>query len=186
MHAIVVEGVGDPSVLQWRAVPDPKPGPGQVAIKVKLTSVNFADIQQRRGTGAAVPKMPFTPGLDCMGTIVALGEGVEKLHVGQRVSASPEVLTIPVDGTISDEAAASPTVLVTAYNLLTLAARLQRGQSVLVHAGAGGVGSVAVQMAKRLGAGTVFATAGGEHKVRIARDCGADIAIDYTKEDFAQ
>jgi len=114
MHAIVVEAVGDPSVLQWKEVPDPKPGAGQVAIRVGLTSVNFADIQQRRGTGAAVAKTPFTPGLDCMGTIVALGEGVLNLRVGQRVSASPDagsyaeiviardMLTFPVDGAISD------------------------------------------------------------------------------------
>jgi len=198
MHAIVVEAVGDPSVLQWKEVPDPKPGAGQVAIRVGLTSVNFADIQQRRGTGAAVAKTPFTPGLDCMGTIVALGEGVLNLRVGQRVSASPDagsyaeiviardMLTFPVDGAISDEAAASATVLVTAYNLLMMAARLQQGESVLIHAAAGGVGSTAVQMAKALGAGKVFATAGGAAKVKLAQKLGADVAIDYLNDDFAR
>jgi NADPH:quinone reductase len=198
MHAIVVDAVGEPSVLQWKEVPDPKPGPGQVAIKVTLTSVNFADVQQRRGTGAGVAKTPFTPGLDCMGTVLALGEGVKDLRVGQRVSASPDagsyaeivvardVLTVPVDDAISDEAAASSTVLVTAYNLLTLVGRLQRGESVLIHAAAGGVGSTAVQMAKQLGAGKIFATAGGEQKLKIARDLGADVAIDYVKDDFAK
>ncbi|HXF34344.1 MAG TPA: zinc-binding dehydrogenase [Candidatus Acidoferrales bacterium] len=198
MHAIVVDAVGEPSVLQWKEVPDPKPGPGQVAIKVTLTSVNFADVQQRRGTGAGVAKTPFTPGLDCMGTVLALGEGVKDLRVGQRVSASPDagsyaeivvardVLTVPVDDAISDEAAASSTVLVTAYNLLTLVGRLQRGESVLIHAAAGGVGSTAVQMAKQLGVGKIFATAGGEQKLKIARDLGADVAIDYVKDDFAK
>jgi NADPH2:quinone reductase len=198
MHAVVIEAVGTPDVLQWKEQPDPKPGPGQVAIKVGLTSVNFADIQQRRGSGAGVTKVPFVTGLDCMGTVAALGEGVTNLRVGQRVAAAPDngsyaeivvaraILTVPVDDTISDEAAASSTVLVTAYNLLTLAARLQAGDSVLVHAAAGGVGSVAVQMAKQLGAGRVFATAGGEKKLQIARECGADVAIDYTKDDFAK
>lgn len=198
MHAIVVDAVGEPGVLQWKEVPDPKPGPGQVAIKVALTSVNFADVQQRRGTGAAVAKTPFTPGLDCMGTVLALGEGVKDLRVGQRVAAAPDsgsyaeivlardILTVPVDDAISDEAAASSTVLVTAYNLLTLVGRLQRGESVLIHAAAGGVGSTAVQMAKRLGAGKIFATAGGEQKVKIARELGADVAIDYVKDDFAK
>src|SRR5580658_9564665 len=132
MHAVVIEAVGTPDVLQWKEQPDPKPGPGQVAIKVGLTSVNFADIQQRRGSGAGVTKVPFVTGLDCMGTVAALGEGVTNLRVGQRVAAAPDngsyaeivvaraILTVPVDDTISDEAAASSTVLVTAYNLLTL------------------------------------------------------------------
>jgi NADPH:quinone reductase len=198
MHAVVIEAVGKPDVLEWKERPEPKPGPGQVAIDVALTSVNFADVQQRRGTGAGVTKTPFITGLDCMGTIRALGEGVRDLRVGQRVSASPDggsyaevvlardVLTFPVDGAISDEAAASPTVLVTAYNLLNMVARLQSGESVLIHSAAGGVGSVAVQMAKRLGAGPIFATAGGEKKLQIARECGADVAIDYTKDDFAK
>jgi NADPH:quinone reductase len=133
-----------------------------------------------------------------MGTIVALGEGAQGLKIGQRVATSPDggsnaeiviardLLTFPVDDKISDEAAASPTVLVTAYNLLMLAARLQQGESVLVHAAAGGVGSVAVQMAKALGAGKVYATAGSEKKLQIARELGADLAIDYTKDDFAK
>jgi NADPH2:quinone reductase len=197
MHAVVVEAVGGPDALQWKEWNEPKPGAGEVAVKVAMSSVNFADIQQRRGTGAHAAKTPFIPGLDCMGTIVAVGDGVADLRVGQRVTTSPDagsyaevvvaraLLTFPVDG-IADEAAASPTVLVTAYNLVTLVARMQPGESILIHAAAGGVGSTAVQMAKALGAGKIFATAGGPQKVKIAKECGADVAIDYTSDDFAK
>jgi NADPH2:quinone reductase len=195
MHAIVVEETGGPEKLLWREVPEPVPGPGQVAVKLALTSVNFADIQARRGTG--VTKTPFTPGLDGMGTVVAVGEGVERLHVGDRVAANPEggsyaevvlsreVLTYPVGPEISDEAAASVTVLVTAWNMLHRVARIGQGETILVHAAAGGVGSVLVQMARAAGAGKIFATAGGEKKLEIARSFGADVAIDYTTDDFA-
>lgn len=197
MHAIVVEALGDAEELRWREVPDPVPPPGKVAVQVGLTSVNFADVQARRGAGAGLAKPPFTPGLDAMGTIVAVGEGVTDRHVGQRVACNPDggsyaeiviaraVLTYPLEASVSDEAAASPTVLVTAFNLLTLAGRMQPGESVLVHSAAGGVGSVAVQMARRLGAGRIFATAGGPAKVALAKSLGADVAIDYTAEDFA-
>jgi len=183
--------------LQWREVPDPVPGPGEVAIRIGLTSVNFADTQARRGVGAALAKIPFTPGIDAMGTIAALGPGVTDRYVGQRVACNPQsgsyaeiavapvALTYPMDPAIPDEAAASGTVLVTAYNILTLAGRLQPGESVLVHTAAGGVGSVAVQMAKQLGAGRIVATAGGPEKVALCRELGADVAIDYRNEDFA-
>jgi NADPH2:quinone reductase len=195
MHAIVVEEFGDASKLLWREVPDPVPRPGTVAVKLKLTSVNFADIASRRGIGS---KVPFTPGLDGMGTVSAVGEGVTRVKTGDRVAVwadggsyceivvAREELVYPVADSVPDEVAASPTVLVTAYNVLHLAAKLQAGETVLIHAGAGGVGSVLVQMAKVIGAGKIFATAGGEEKLAIARDFGADVAIDYRTEDFAK
>ena len=196
MHAVVVEETGGPEKLLWRERPEPVPGPGMVAVRLALTSVNFADIQARRGTG--VTKTPFTPGLDGMGTVVAVGAGVKRVRVGDRVSVNPddgsyaevvlarEELVYPVDASISDEAAASVTVLVTAWNILHLVARLQPGESVLIHAAAGGVGSVLVQMAREAGAGRIFATAGSPAKLDIARGFGADVAIDYTKDDFAK
>jgi NADPH2:quinone reductase len=158
--------------------------------------VNFADIQRRRGgyRGAAPP---FVPGLDVTGTIAAVGEGVHELRAGQRVAAFPvdggyaevvrarAVLTYPLDDAIPEEAAASLVVLVTAYNLLTMVTRLRQGESILIHAAAGGVGSTAVQMARALGAGRIVGTAGGAEKVRIAREAGADVVIDYTSEDLA-
>jgi NADPH2:quinone reductase len=196
MHAVVVEETGGPEKLLWRERPEPVPGPGMVAVRLGLTSVNFADIQARRGTG--VTKTPFTPGLDGMGTVVAVGAGVQRVRAGDRVSVNPddgsyaevvlarEILVFPVDASISDEAAASVTVLVTAWNILHLVARIVPGETVLIHAAAGGVGSVLVQMAREAGAGRIFATAGSPAKLEIARGFGADVAIDYTKDDFSK
>jgi NADPH2:quinone reductase len=196
MHAIVVEETGGPEQLKWVERPEPVPGPGQVAVRVKLTSVNFADIQARRGTG--VTKTPFTPGLDGMGTVVAIGSGVTRVKPGDRVAVNPddgsyaevvlarEELVFPVDASISDEAAASVTVLVTAWNMLHMVARITPEESILIHAAAGGVGSVLVQMAKAHGVARIFATAGSAEKLAIARGFGADVVIDYTNDDFAK
>ena len=198
MHVIEVGSYGDPSVLAWRERDEPTPGPGEVAIRVTKTGVNFADVQARRGTYHGGQAPPFVPGLDCAGTIVALGEGVGGLRVGARVAAFPpsgsyaEVVVVPVATTyalepaIPDDDAASLLMLVTAYNVLNFAGRLAPGESVLVHAAAGGVGSTAVQIARALGAGTIFATVGSEAKRAIARDAGADVVIDYRSEDFAR
>lgn len=198
MHAVVAQSLGDASVLQWVETPEPKAEFGKVVISVGLTGVNFADIMARRGSYHSGRKTPFIPGLDCVGTIVAIGDGVQGLRVGQRVCAFPEggtyaetvlasaVRTYPLDSSISDEAAASALMLVTAYNCLTLAGRVAPGESVLVHAAAGGVGSIAVQMARKLGAGKIFATAGSEEKLAIARQAGADVAVNYTKEDVCK
>jgi len=196
MHAIVVSRTGDASVLEWTERPDPKPGPSEVTIRVALSGVNFADIMRRRGGYRGGPP-PFVPGLDCTGTIVAVGSAVTELKVGQRVAAFPEdggyteiaiardVLTYPVPDAVPDEAAASLTMLVTAYNTLAMSARLERGESVLIHSAAGGVGSLAIQVARALGAGTIVAVAGGAEKVAFARSLGADIVIDHTTEDVA-
>jgi NADPH2:quinone reductase len=166
-----------------------------VAVRQQLTSVNFADTAARRGVGS---KVPFTPGLDGMGTVHAVGEGVTRVKPGDRVAVWPdngsyaeivvarEELVYPVAASVPDTVAASATVLVTAYNVLHLVSKLEAGETVLVHAAAGGVGSVLVQMAKEIGAGKIFATAGGPEKLAIARDFGADVAIDYRTEDFAQ
>src|ERR1700738_2028444 len=194
MHAIVVERFGDPSVLEWREVPDPVPGPGELAIRGTATGVDFADIMRRKGGSPGAPP-PFTPGLDCVGTVVAVGEGVHEFRVGQRVAAFPDsgsyaeivlarpVLTYPVPDGVPDEAAASLTVLVTAYNVLVSKAGLQRGESVGVTSGAGAVGLTAIQMARALAAGRIIATAGGAEKAKLARETGADAAIDHTSVD---
>lgn len=195
MHAIVVERHGDASVLEWRDVPDPRPGPGEVTIRVSATSVNFADIMRRNGGYRGGPP-PFTPGLDCTGTIAAVGADVTDLRPGQRVAAFPldggyaeiarakAVLTYPLADDVPEEAAASLTVLVTAYNLLTMVTHLQRGETVLITSAAGGVGSTAVQMAKALGA-RVIGIVGSADKVAIARDAGADIALNERTDDVA-
>jgi NADPH2:quinone reductase len=195
MRAVVVEETGGPDNLLWVERPEPVPGPGYVAVRIVLTSVNFADIQARRGAG--MTKTPFTPGLDGMGVVSAIGAGVTRVKPGDRVSVNPdndsyaevvlarEELVFPIAPAISDEAAASITVLVTAWNMLHMVARVQPNETVLIHAAAGGVGSVLVQMAKAHGVARIFATAGSAAKLEIARGFGADVAIDYAKDDFA-
>jgi NADPH2:quinone reductase len=198
MHVVEATSYGDPSVLEWRERPEPVPGPGEVAIRVSQTGVNFADVQARRGTYHGGQPPPFVPGLDCAGTIIAVGAGVAGLRVGQRVAAFPpagsyaEVVVVPqattyaLDPAVSDDDAASILMLVTAYNVLSLAGRLAPGESVLVHAGAGGVGSTAIQIARALGAGRIFATVGSEDKRAVAQRAGADVVIDYRSQDFAR
>ena len=198
MHVVEATAYGDPSVLAWRERPEPVPGPGEVAIRVTQTGVNFADVQARRGSYHGGQPPPFVPGLDCTGTIVAVGAEVEGLRVGQRVAAFPpggsyaEVVVVPqmttyaLDPVISDDDAASILMLVTAYNVLSFAGRLAPGENVLVHAGAGGVGSTAIQIARALGAGRIFATVGSEEKRAVATSAGADVVIDYRQEDFAR
>ncbi|MBB6096635.1 NADPH2:quinone reductase [Deinobacterium chartae] len=198
MQAIVVHAYGNSEQLQWREWPDPEPGSGQVRIRTRLTSVNFADIAARRGGYDAGAAPPFVPGLDVVGTVEALGPGVRDLEVGTRVAAfplggsyatltlAPAALTFPVPDTLGDEAVAGLTVLTTAYGLLTRAGRLSPGETVLVHAAAGGVGSTAVQLARVLGAGRVIGTAGSARKCDFVRALGADFAIHSLEEDFAQ
>ena len=193
MHAIVVEQFGDPDVLKWVEKAEPKPGPDHVAIRISVTSVNFVDTNVRRGkTGAA---LPLTPGVDCAGTIVAVGENVRDLKVGQRVAAFTDggsyadvvlargVLTYPIPDGVADEEACAMVVLATAWNILTLAGRFQKGENVLVHAAAGGVGSAAIQMARAFGANKIIATVSDMAKAAFARECGADVVLDV--KDFA-
>jgi NADPH2:quinone reductase len=197
MRAVVVEEHGDPEVLCYLEVTRPAPGPGQVRIATELTSVNYADIHARRGGYDAGAALPFTPGLDCVGLVESLGEGVTGLRVGQRVSAwtsggsyaeqvlAPETMTFPLPADVPIEVGASLTVLVTAYNVLTRA-QLAEGETVLVHGATGGVGSAAVQLANAMGAREVYATTGGDDKSQAALALGAAAAIDHTREDFAE
>ena len=196
-RAIILDTHGGPEVLVWKETSVPKPGPGQVRISTELTSVNFADIHARRGGYDAAPPLPAIPGLDCAGRIEELGEGVEGLRVGQRVSAwtaggsyaeqvlAAATMTYPIAEDVPVEVAASLTVLVTAYNVL-VRAQVAAGETVLVHGGTGGVGSAAVQLARALGAREVYASVGGGDKVRAALDLGASVAIDHQREDFAE
>ncbi|MDX2003942.1 MAG: zinc-binding dehydrogenase [Meiothermus sp.] len=194
MNAIVVRQHGGPEVLEWLETPDPVPGAGEVLVRTTLTGLNFADLQSRRGGYDAGGALPFTPGLDVVGIVEAVGEGVS-LPIGQRVVAfaaagsyaekvlAKAVLTYPIPDALSDEQVSGLTALVTAYNLLHWAARVQRGETVLIHAAAGGVGGLAVQMAKAFGA-RVMGTAGTEDKLEYIRSLGADHAFTY--EGFPQ
>ncbi|SFV04753.1 quinone oxidoreductase family protein [Alicyclobacillus macrosporangiidus] len=198
MRAVVVSRLGGPDVLQVVEQPVPEPGPGEVRIRVAAASVNFADVKARYGNYHHAGAPPFVPGLDLAGTVDAVGEGVTGLAVGQRVMAfpkggayseyavAPAVLAYPVpDGVDLETAAALATVGVTAYELLTKVARLQPGETVLVHAAAGGVGTVALQLAKILGAGQVIGTVGSDEKAEHARRYGADVVINYSAGGFA-
>ncbi|HZT09388.1 MAG TPA: quinone oxidoreductase [Chloroflexota bacterium] len=199
MRAVVVTAFGGPEVLELREAPIPEPAAGQVRVRVAATTVNFADIQGRRASYVVARTPPFVPGLEAAGTIDAIGPGVTGLEIGQRVSAHTEggsyaeyalaraIETFPIPDSIDLESASTfPSVGTTALNLLTLAGRLQPGETVLVQAAAGGVGSTAVQLARTLGAGLVIGTAGGPDKVKTVLSLGADAAIDYRLENVAE
>ncbi|PYI51929.1 quinone oxidoreductase family protein [Paenibacillus flagellatus] len=197
MKAIIVTEFGGPDVLRYTDTDIPRIQADQVLIQVEATSVNYADIKSRTGgKGAGTP--PFIPGLDVAGVIASVGADVRHLKPGQRVIAFPahgsyaeyavanETLTFAIPETIDfDMAAACPIVSFTAYRLLADVARLERGETVLVHAAAGGVGTTAIQLAKLLGAGRVIGTVGSEEKAAIAEEAGADHVIVHGREDFA-
>ena len=204
MRAWQVHELGEPlDVLRLESdVTVPEPGPGEIGIDVAACALNFPDALLCRGAYQERPPLPFTPGLEVSGTIRSLGPGAEArgLRIGQRVAAQPTLasgrgglaeVTVapmanvhPVPDSLDDAAAAALIVIYqTGWSALTRRANLQPGETLLVHAGAGGVGSAAIQMGKALGA-TVIATAGGPAKVEVCRALGADVAIDYQSEDF--
>jgi len=194
MHAIKVTEFGDPSVMQWTEQEMPLPAPDQVVIKVSLTNVNFADTLLRRGSNPAL-KSPYIPGLDCTGTIIAVGTNVDDLHVGQRVTAFTDggsyaeivlaraVLTYPIPDAVKDEDVCGMVALVTAWNVVSLAGRLSAGETLLVHSAAGGVGLAAIQIARARGAKTIVGIVSDLGKAGIVRECGADAVISI--ENFA-
>lgn len=195
MRAVQITEQGDPGVLRLVELPDPRPGAGEVLIRVESAAMNFSDVNRRRGTLHPFPTpLPFVPGGEVAGTVAALGAGVEGPPVGTRVfalvgadgsggyaelavAASRQVVPIP-DGLSADEAAGITIAGVTATLLLTGTARLAPGESVLVPGAAGGVGGFAVQIAKLLGAGPVVAAAGSAAKRAAALELGADHAVD--------
>ncbi len=198
MKAWRVNELGDPSiVMRLEDVERPAPGPGEVLVEVEAAAINFFDILLCQGTYQEKPPLPFTPGAEVAGTIVATGEGVA-LAVGQRVIAlpplprggfaqlvvAPAANVFPISAGMSAEAAAAFFIVYqTGWFALHRRAHLQEGETVLVHAGAGGVGSAAIQLAVAAGA-RVIATAGGPEKVEVCRRLGAELAIDYREEDF--
>jgi len=199
MHAWRVRELGNPAdVLALEEVEEPAPGPGEALIEVGATALNFFDILLCQGTYQEKPPLPFTPGAEVGGTVLAVGDGVD-LRVGERVVGSPPLprgglaqrvvapraAMLPIPNAMPFEAAAAHFITYqTAYVGLHRRAHLQPGEVVLVHAGAGGVGSAAIQLALAAGA-RVIATAGGPEKVAVCRRLGAEEAIDYRAGDFA-
>jgi len=199
MRAWRVHELGDPKdALKLEEVEEPKPGPGEVLVEVEAAALNFFDILLCQGKYQERPDPPFTPGAEVAGTVVEAGEGVG-LAPGTRVLATPplprggyaERVVAPAEGGVFpvpesmsyEKAAALHIVYQTAYMGLHRRAGLGEGETVLVHAGAGGVGSAAIQVARAAGA-RVIATAGGPEKVKVCEELGAEISLDYCEEDF--
>jgi putative PIG3 family NAD(P)H quinone oxidoreductase len=179
-------------------VPDPEPGPGEVLVEVVATAVNRADIMQRRGHYPPPPGTTEILGLECSGRVSRLGPGVERWSVGAEVCAlltgggyaesvavpAGQLMPVP-DGLDLVTAAALPEVVATVWSNLVDVAGLRSGDVMLVHGGASGVGTMAIQVAKALGA-TVAITAGSPEKVARCRELGADVAVNYNAEDFVE
>lgn len=197
MHAIVIAEAGDPDVLTWTKVEDPVPGPGEVVIDVTAAGVNRADVMQRQGFYPPPPGAPPYPGLECSGTIAAVGTGVTGWKTGDEACALlagggyAEKVLVPAGqllpkpkGTDLAIAAALPETACTVYSNVNMLAGLKEGETFLVHGGGSGIGTMAIQLAKSAGA-TVAVTAGSREKLDACRALGADITINYREEDFA-
>lgn len=193
----VHEHGGPEDVLRLDTVPDPAPGPGEVLVRVTAAALNFADVLRCRGEYQERVDPPFVPGSEACGTVVAAGAGVDGPPAGERVIVArrrggcfaelvvaPAAAVLPVPPSMDDVTAAGFHVTYqTGYVALHTRARLQAGETLLVHAGAGGTGSAAIELGKAAGA-RVIATAGGPEKVEICRSLGADLALDSRAGDF--
>jgi putative PIG3 family NAD(P)H quinone oxidoreductase len=196
MHAITIPEPGGPEALVWDEVPDPVPGEGEVLVEVVASAVNRADIMQRQGFYDPPPGAPRHPGLECSGRIAALGPGVTGWSVGDEVCAllggggyaqkvavpAGQLLPVP-DGVGLREAAALPEVVCTVWSNVFMVAHLRPGETLLVHGGSSGIGTMAIQLAKAVGA-QVAVTAGTEEKLARCAELGADILINYREQDF--
>ncbi|MUM17980.1 NAD(P)H-quinone oxidoreductase [Mycobacterium sp. CBMA271] len=198
MHAITVDHPGGPEALRWTEVPEPTPGPDEILIDVAASAVNRADLLQRQGLYTPPPGASSILGLECSGTVREVGRNVTRWTVGQPVCAllsggsyaervvapASQVLPIP-SGINLDIAAALPEVACTVWSNLVMTARMTAGQSILIHGGASGIGTHAIQVAKALGV-RVAVTAGSPDKLSACRDLGADLTINYRDADFVQ
>jgi NADPH2:quinone reductase len=193
MKAIRVSQTGGREVLQYVDVAMPKPGPGEALVRIEAIGVNFIDVYHR--TGLYKMPLPFTPGSEAAGIVEEIGDGVDLVKRGHRVAyamvrgAYAEYAVVPADKLVplpdaidAKTAAAAMLQGMTAHYLSMSTHRIDDGETVLVHAAAGGVGALLVQMAKMRGA-RVLGTASAKH-LHIAREAGCDVVIDYTKDDF--
>lgn len=195
MKAIKISNYGGPDVMKLSdAEPKPKPAEGQVLVKIHAAGVNFVDIYQRRGIYPV--KLPFVPGLEASGVVEAVGEKVKEVRPGDRVAYAGHIgsyseytvieaerlIKLPKDLSF-EQGAAFPLQGMTAHYLINDFRKPTRGETVLVHAAAGGVGRLLVQWARHLGA-RVIGTVSTEEKARVAKKAGSDHVILYTKQDF--
>ncbi|WP_433220643.1 NAD(P)H-quinone oxidoreductase [Microtetraspora malaysiensis] len=197
MRAIVIREPGGPEVLDWQEVPDPEPSRGEVLIDVAASAVNRADVLQRQGFYPPPKGASEIPGLECSGTVVAVGADVEGIKPGDEVCALlagggyaervavpwQQVMPLP-EGLSLVDAAGLPEVVCTVWSNVFMTARLRRSETLLVHGGTSGIGTMAIQLAKAFGS-RVIATAGSPEKVRRCLELGADEALNYREEDFS-
>jgi putative PIG3 family NAD(P)H quinone oxidoreductase len=196
MRAVVITHPGGPEVLRLEEVPDPVPGPGEVLVGVTAAGLNRADVMQRQGHYPPPPGSPPYPGMECSGRIIELGPEVTGWQVGDEVCALlsggayaervavPQGQLLPVpDGVSLVDAAALPEATCTIQGTVYQMTHLTPGETFLVHGGAGGIGTFAIQIAKAEGC-TVACTAGSPEKLARCRELGADLAISYRDEDF--
>jgi putative PIG3 family NAD(P)H quinone oxidoreductase len=198
MRAVICSEAGGIDVLKVGEVDDPTAAAGEVVIDVAASAVNRADLLQRQGMYPPPPGASQTIGLECSGVVSGVGDGVDGWKVGDEVCAllagggyaekvavpAGQVLPVPA-GVDVVTAAALPEVACTVWSNVFMVAGLQARESLLVHGGAGGIGTLAIQLAKALGA-RVFTTAGSPEKLQHCRDLGADVAISYRDEDFVE
>ena len=194
-HAVRIHEAGGPEVLKWEEVEVGDPGQGEVKIRQRAAGLNFIDVYHR--TGLYPQQLPFTPGVEGAGIVEAVGSGVTNVQAGDRVAyagpiggyaeerliAADRVVNLP-DAISTEQAAAMMLQGLTARMLLRAVHRVEPGETILIHAAAGGVGLIVCQWAKALGA-TVIGTVGSEEKAELARAHGCDHPIVYTRQDFA-
>ncbi|MER7503697.1 NAD(P)H-quinone oxidoreductase [Nonomuraea pusilla] len=198
MRAIEIAEPGGPEVLRWREVPEPEVGPGDVLVEVAASAVNRADVLQRQGFYDPPPGASPYPGLEVSGVVARVGADVEHVRPGDEVCALlagggyaervavpwQQVMRAPA-GVPLVEAAGLPEVACTVWSNVFMTGRLRRGETLLVHGGASGIGTFAVQLAKAFGS-RVVATVGSAEKAERVRELGADEVINYREEDFSE
>jgi putative PIG3 family NAD(P)H quinone oxidoreductase len=198
MRAVIASGAGGPEVLSVGELPDPEPGPGEVVLAVAAAGLNRADLLQRQGFYPPPPGASDVIGMECSGTVAALGEGVEDWSVGDQACALlagggyAELVAVPAgqlmpvpEGVDLVTAAALPEVACTVWSNVFMVAGLKPDEAILVHGGAGGIGTFAIQLAHQLGA-RVLTTAGTADKRAACAALGADVTINYRDQDFVE
>ena len=197
MKAMQFTEYGGPDVLKIVELGKPKPGPNDVLVEIQYVGVNYADTARREGKYVVPTPLPFVPGAEVAGVVVDVGKEVENVKVGEKVvtliesggyaeyavADSRSIIPLKEEQDLK-EAVSLPLQGLSAYHILKTMGTLEEGETVLVHAAAGGVGTLAVQLAKIMGAGKVIATASSEEKLELARSLGADVCVNYTKKNW--
>lgn len=198
MYAVVLTRDGGPEVMEWQKVPDPTPKPGEVIIDVAATAVNRADLLQREGKYPPPSGSSDILGLECSGAIAAVGAALTLDRIGEKVTALlagggyatkvavpvGQLMTVPAGVSLVD-AAGLPEAACTVWSNLSRVARLKEGETVLIHGGGSGIGTMAIQIARAMGA-RVAVTAGSQDKLDVCAGLGAEILINYKDEDFVE